>query len=135
MLEVVQFGIELLSRGAKKSVFVEKDKKALDCIHKNITKARLENDSSVLGMDVFSALNTLKISEAFDFIFMDPPYNKDIERQVLATLSDKSYVTSETTIIIEASLDTDFDYIDDMGYCLIKEKIYKTNKHIFLKKA
>ena len=36
-------------------------------------------------------------------------------------------------IIVEASLDTDFSYASELGYEIIKEKEYKTNKHVFLK--
>ena len=39
-----------------------------------------------------------------------------------------------TVIVIEASLETDFSYIDDLGFEITKEKIYKTNKHLFLQK-
>ena len=39
----------------------------------------------------------------------------------------------DTLIIVEASLETDFSYIEGYGYALVREKTYKTNKHIFLK--
>ncbi|MCR5415795.1 MAG: 16S rRNA (guanine(966)-N(2))-methyltransferase RsmD [Pseudobutyrivibrio sp.] len=129
-----QMGIEALSRGAREAIFVEKDKKALACIEANISKAKLSDVSSVYKEDVFSALNRLK-HEVFDIIFMDPPYNKDIEKDVLSALSNKSYVGEDTLIIVEASLETNLDYVSDMGYTIIKEKNYKTNKHIFIKKA
>ena len=66
---------------------------------------------------------------------MDPPYNKLIEKQVLETLSNLKSVSEDTLIIVEASLETDFDYVGDLGFEIIKEKIYKTNKHLFIKKA
>ncbi|MCR5581405.1 MAG: 16S rRNA (guanine(966)-N(2))-methyltransferase RsmD [Pseudobutyrivibrio sp.] len=130
-----QIGIEALSRGAKEAVFVEKDKAAISCIEKNLEKARLVDASTLYKEDVLSALNKLSGHEAFDFIFMDPPYDNLIEKRVLEYIINKNYVSDDTTIIVEASLDTDFDYLDDLGYTILKEKIYKTNKHIFLKKA
>ncbi len=130
-----QIGIEALSRGAKEAIFVEKDKTANNCIEKNLAKAKLDDFSTVYKEDVFSVLNKLNSHEPFDFIFMDPPYNKTIEKQVLESLTNKRYVDDYTTIIVEASLETEFDYVADLGYDIIKEKIYKTNKHIFLKKA
>ncbi len=129
-----QMGIEALSRGAKEAVFVEKDKKALSCISKNLSKAKFDN-STVYSEDVFSALNKLNNHEVFDFVFMDPPYNKEIEKQVLEQLITKPYIDENTTIIVEASLETDFSYISDLGYTILKEKLYKTNKHIFLERA
>lgn len=130
-----QMGIEALSRGASEAVFVEKEKSAISCIENNLSKAKFDEEATLYKEDVFSALNKLGGSEAFDFVFMDPPYNKLIEKQVLEALANKSYITDETTIIVEASLDTDIDYISDLGYTVTKVKTYKTNKHIFLKKA
>ena len=130
-----QIGIEALSRGAKSAVFVENDKKAYDCIEKNLAKARLTDSSTVLKIDFTSALNRLDNHEAFDIVFMDPPYNKLIEKKVLEQLTNKHYITADTLIIVEASLDTEFDYVSELGFSIVKEKLYKTNKHIFLKKA
>lgn len=130
-----QMGLEALSRGAAEAVFVEKDKRALSCINKNIAKAKLENQSKVYSEDVLSALNRLNNHDAFDIVFMDPPYNKLIEKQVLEALASKPYITEDTLIIVEASLETKFDYVDELGYVINKEKTYKTNKHLFIKKA
>ncbi len=130
-----QMGIEALSRGASEAVFVEKDKSAISCIENNLSKAKFTDEATLYKEDVFSALNKLNGSEEFDFVFMDPPYNKLIEKQVLESLANKSYISSETTIIVEASLETDLDYVSELGYTITKEKLYKTNKHIFLKKA
>ncbi|WP_033154830.1 16S rRNA (guanine(966)-N(2))-methyltransferase RsmD [Pseudobutyrivibrio ruminis] len=130
-----QMGIEALSRGASEAVFVEKDKSAISCIVNNLSKAKFTDEATLYKEDVFSALNKLNGSEEFDFVFMDPPYNKLIEKQVLESLANKSYISSETTIIVEASLETDIDYVSELGYTITKEKLYKTNKHIFLKKA
>ena len=130
-----QIGIEALSRGAKEAVFVENNKDAIRCIKKNIEKAGFNNNSRLYKLDVISALNSLEDSQRFDFVFMDPPYNKLIEKQVLEALVGKEYICSDTTIIVEASLETSFDYINDLGYEILKEKTYKTNKHMFLKRV
>ncbi len=130
-----QMGIEALSRGASEAVFVEKDKSAISCIENNLSKAKFTDEATLYKEDVFSALNKLNGSEEFDFVFMDPPYNKLIEKQVLESLANKSYISNETIIIVEASLETDIDYVSELGYTITKEKLYKTNKHIFLKKA
>ncbi len=130
-----QMGIEALSRGAKEAVFVEKDKKALTCINHNLAKAKFEDCSKVFNEDVFSAISRLKCSDGFDIVFMDPPYNKLIEKQVLESLVSRDYITDDTMIIVEASIETSFDYVSELGYSIVKEKVYKTNKHIFLKKV
>ena len=65
---------------------------------------------------------------------MDPPYNKDLERQVLEYLKDSSLANTDTLIVTEADLHTDFSYVEELGYELSRSKEYKTNKHIFLHK-
>ena len=49
-------------------------------------------------------------------------------------LAKMSIADEDTVIITEADLNTDFSYVTDLGYEVLREKIYKTNKHIFLKK-
>ena len=49
-------------------------------------------------------------------------------------LKDCPYVTEDTLIVIESTLDTDFDYVSSLGFIVTKEKIYKTNKHVFVKR-
>ena len=66
---------------------------------------------------------------------MDPPYNKELEKEVLIALSDSDILKEDTLIVVEASNDTDFDYLTELGYEIVKEKIYKTNKHVFIKRA
>jgi len=126
-------GIEALSRGAQEAVFVENGKEALQCINKNLEKTRLSSNAVVMRENVFDALNKLEGSnKVFDVVFMDPPYNKELERQVLEKLDGSNIVNEETVIIVEASLDTDFGYIEQTGFEIKQEKKYKTNKHVFL---
>ena len=129
-----QIGLEAVSRGARYAVFVEKNPKACSCIRDNLSFTKLAEHGKLLNMDVLQALRSLEGEEAFDCIFMDPPYNHDLERQVLEYLSDSSLADDHTLIITEADLHTDFSYVTDLGYELARSKEYKTNKHIFLHK-
>lgn len=126
-------GIEALSRGADMAVFVENNRKAAVCINDNLKFTKLDNKAAVMETDVISALKKLDNSgKQFDVIFMDPPYNNMYERMVLEELMESDILTAQTLIIIEASKETDFSYVTDMGYEIVKEKIYKTNKHVFV---
>ena len=127
-------GIEALSRGAESAVFVEKNPKACACIRENLTFTKLAEHGKLLNMDVLQALRSLEGEEAFDCIFMDPPYNKNLERQVLEYLKDSSLANTDTLIVTEADLHTDFSYVEELRYELSRSKEYKTNKHIFLYK-
>lgn len=126
-------GIEALSRGCGMAVFVENDREAVACIRENLERTKLFENAAVMQKDVFAALDQLeKERKSFDIIFMDPPYDMLHEKRVLNRLSDSMLIHEDTLIVVEASLETDFSYIEDSGYKIIREKIYKTNKHIFL---
>ncbi len=151
-------GLEAVSRGAKRAVFVEQNRKAAACIRENIRFTRAERESTLLVMDVFAALKRLEQElrtggqrkpevsepllpqrapgdgEPFHLVFMDPPYDRGLERQVLAYLKDSPLITEETLLIVEASLKTDFSYLADLGYDVVKWKKYKTNVHLFLRR-
>lgn len=123
-------GIEALSRGARHAYFVENNRNAISCITENLQFTRFADRATVLRRDVLSALPGIHEKEV-DVIFMDPPYHNEYERSVLQMLHGLPYVTENTLIVIEASRDTDFSYLEDMGFYIEKEKCYRTNKHVF----
>lgn len=126
-------GIEALSRGAKETVFVENNKEAINCIKENLIFTKLVNSGIVMSYDVMTAISMLEGRNAkFDIVFMDPPYNHLFEKDVLNYLKESNLISNESIIIVEASNETEFDYLEDMGYKIIKEKVYKTNKHVFI---
>lgn len=129
-------GLEAASRGAKEVVLVEKNRKAAAVIAENRTFTKLEQESLLLCMDVFSALTKLEQEghAPFDIVFMDPPYDRLLEKQALQALSSSRLVSRDTLLIVEASLETDFSYLEGMGYELNRRKKYKTNVHALIQK-
>lgn len=126
--------IEALSRGAKEAVMIDNDNEAVRCIKENIRRTHFEDVTRVLKMDAVTALKKLDMTgNAFDIIFMDPPYNHDIEKKILEFLSDSCLVHKGTLIIVETSLETDISYMYDMSYSVEKVKEYKTNRHVFIR--
>ena len=127
-------GIEALSRGAACAVFVEQSKKAMECIKDNLKYTKLYDRAITYETDVLNALSRLEGTQTFDYIFMDPPYNQLHEKRVLEYLSRSTLLSEDGIIIVEASLETDFSYVEELRFSIVKEKEYKTNKHIFLEK-
>lgn len=126
-------GIEALSRGAADVIMVEQSKEALDCIQDNLTTTKLTKEAKVMAMDVLVAITRLESEKkSFDIIFMDPPYQQEWEKRVLERLQHSSLVTEDTWIVVEASLNTEFEYLSDYGFEMFKEKRYKNNKHVFI---
>lgn len=126
-------GIEALSRGARKAVFVENNREAAECIRENLEATGLAGRALVMVCDVMEALTRLSERGCeFDIIFMDPPYDKLLEKKVLELLACSPLVKEDTLVIVEASSHTQMDYLSELGFRLNREKRYKTNKHLFM---
>lgn len=130
-------GIEALSRGAKKAVFVERAKPAIKCITENLNTTKLAEEAQIYPMEVMSALRQMEGRIQFDIIFMDPPYGHELEKEVLYYLASSSLLHKDTLIVVEASNETDFEYVTKdaaLHMDIIKCKRYKTNSHLFIQK-
>lgn len=129
-------GIEALSRGANFATFVDNNKEAVKCIKDNLGFTNLSDRAQVLENNAVNAISLLNDKGIlYDVVFIDPPYNNEFEKTVLIELKDSDIIDEYSLIIVEASKETDFSYIKEIGYKIIKEKIYKTNKHIFVQKV
>ena len=101
-------GLEAASRGAKRVVFVEREERCADCIGENITTLGIrpyekrDTEVSVICADAFKTIKELaKNSEKFDIIFFDPPYERQLEKKPLKTLSGYDILHPNSTIIIQ----------------------------------
>lgn len=94
-----QMGIEALSRGAKKAVFVDESKKAVEVIKKNLQKTDLQNSAEVVNTNSLRFLDYN--NEPFDIIFLDPPYGSELVEKALEKISKNIKKTS--LIICETS--------------------------------
>ena len=126
-------GIEALSRGAKCAYFIDNDRESIACIEANLKKTKLFDAALVLKQDGVSALG-YSIRETADVIFADPPYGKGYDQMLIAAAASSRAVTEDTLIVIEEEKDRDFSFVYEHGFDIIKEKIYKTNKHVFIRK-
>ncbi len=129
-----QMGIEALSRGAAMAYFIDNNKLAVECIKRNVHHTDFEEESRILMGDAIFEIRKLEGSVQFDIIFIDPPYHAGFEKDVLAAILQSDLLAEDGYVIVEADLATDFSFADTLGYEIIKEKKYKTNKHVFLAK-
>ena len=128
-------GIEALSRGAVKAVFVENSTKAAACIRDNLEHTHFTQEGELIVADALAALTRLEhtMKEPFDIIFMDPPYDRGLEQSALRYLGSSRHENEDTLFIVEMSGKADIDIFDSLGYEIIKVKEYKSNKHVFMK--
>ena len=86
-----------------------------------------------MPVDVLTALKSLEGNQQFDFIFMDPPDEKELEKAALAEIKKNGLADENTVVIVEASLGTAPSGLEGLGFFVSRVKKYKTNQHIFLK--
>lgn len=125
--------IEALSRGAKYAYIVDNSKEAIECIKQNVNFTKLSDRATIIARSAIDSLYEINVPA--DIIFMDPPYGADVEEDVLAALSNARCLTEDTLIIIEADINKDFDFVTGLGYEVTREKCYKTNKHVFIRRS
>lgn len=126
--------IEALSRGAAYAVLVEQNARAVQCIRENLVFTGTDDRAEVRRCDVLTALRQMEGQKPFDIIFMDPPYDQELEQRVLEYLADSTLADEYTVIVVEASSKTDLSWLEKMGYHAYKYRRYKMNQHVFLQK-
>jgi 16S rRNA (guanine966-N2)-methyltransferase len=95
-------GLEALSRGAEKVVFVESNARCNAILMKNIAKTATHDRTVVLTRDVFDALGKLQKEEAlFDVVLADPPYKKGLNTRLLNSLSHSAILKPAALLILQ----------------------------------
>jgi len=115
-------GIEALSRGARKVIFVEKGRQALRLIQANLNQFGLEDRSEILPKDVNRAIGILKQrGECFDLILMDPPYERGLIQRTLMKLNSHQIYHRDSILVIEHNRREPLPHILD-GWNLIRQQ-------------
>lgn len=95
-------GIEALSRGASRAVFVDKNRQSINIIKQNLEHTKLENKALTMQQEVDKIYSNLpKELTKFDIIFMDPPYNKNFVQKTLISLESNGILKESGLIIAE----------------------------------
>jgi 16S rRNA (guanine(966)-N(2))-methyltransferase RsmD len=95
-------GIEALSRGAKRVIFVERGREATWLIKNNLAQCGMAMVSEIIPKDVIRAIGVLhQRGETFDLILMDPPYEKGLIEKTLCKLQSHRIYRDDSILIIE----------------------------------
>lgn len=108
-------GLEALSRGFKRTVFIEKNKKVYGVIKSNLKKYERENDITLILGDSLSVCDKFCGNSKFDVIYIDPPYFSGVYEKSLETASN----ICSGIIILEHVVELDLS-----DYRVIKQKHY-----------
>jgi 16S rRNA (guanine(966)-N(2))-methyltransferase RsmD len=95
-------GLEALSRGAARAVFVEQDAAAVTALRRNIGTLRVQGATRIIRADAGRALGLLAADgERFELIFLDPPYDAGLVVKTLTRLADGSLTTADTLVVAQ----------------------------------
>ena len=118
-------GIEALSRGAKKAVFVDNDKQAIEAMEYNLNHTKLMDRAEIFKAEVMTAIKALGAKNAkFDIIFMDPPYMAGLYKPTLSTILSEGLLNKDGYIIMEHPARVELPAVD--GFKVVRRKDYKT---------
>ena len=117
-----QIGIEFLSRGLKLVCFKEIDNSSFRVLKANL--AKIKDDNYILNkLDYKLALETYRDKDIkFDYVFLDPPYDKDFIDHSLRLILDYELLNEEGIVITES--DREFNFSEKYDFYLYKEKTY-----------
>jgi 16S rRNA (guanine(966)-N(2))-methyltransferase RsmD len=95
-------GIEALSRGAERAIFVDRAPSAVAAVRDNLRRTGLEERASVRRSDVRTFLERLPEDGGFDLVFLDPPYEAGPSEldPVLAALDLKPLLREGFTVVM-----------------------------------
>ena len=92
-------GIEALSRGAEKCVFVDMSEGAIKCVKANLEHTKLSEAAEIKKSDGISFLKGC--NEDFELIFLDPPYHKGLAEEALKLISEKNILKKGGFVSVE----------------------------------
>ncbi len=92
-------GIEALSRGARRAVFIEKSAIAAKTLQSNL-EALDANNATVLKMDATKYLAESE-PEQFDIVFLDPPFAAELHGELCRLLTDRDWLARRARVYVE----------------------------------
>ena len=104
-----QLGVEALSRGASKTVFVDEDAAACNVIRENLRRTHFDELGKVVRSDYVSYLRSYE--EKFDIIILDPPYAQFFLENALNIISEIDILQSGGIIVTERPLNKELSLL------------------------
>lgn len=97
-----QLGIEALSRGAKRAVFVDAREEACKLIRENLRRTKLEEAADVVRSDYLDYLSRCR--ERYSLIFLDPPYAEVFLENAIRRITEIDILQSDGIMVAERPL-------------------------------
>lgn len=124
-------GIEALSRGAGKALFVEKSRDAVRHLERNLERTHLAGRATIVNRDVFSALPRLA-GAPFSLVLADPPYGGTIASQFLHDMMSTAVLQPDGLLVLETSVHTEVDIPQALS--IVRDKKTGDTRLLFLRR-
>ena len=127
---VGSFGIECISRGAKKVIFIENYKNALLILKRNLSNLANVNNYEIIEKNIYTENLSENLNEKFDLIFLDPPYKDKNLHELLLKINNLNILKKDGVIILHRHKKE--KEIFPSNFKIIEKKQYGISKIIFL---
>ncbi len=117
------YSFELISRGARNAVLIDKNPKAVEVIKKNVARMGLENQVRVIRGDALKVIDQLAIKgQSFDIIIVAPPYFTGLDALSMRKLSRTGLLAPGGIVVLQQAMEEQL--VDAYGV-LKSRKTYK----------
>tara|TARA_S200000501_G_C20421333_1_gene568116 strand:+ start:15 stop:572 length:558 start_codon:yes stop_codon:yes gene_type:complete len=127
---VGSFGIECLSIGVKKVIFIENYKGVLPVLKKNLLSLNSNQNYKIIEKNIYNENLFLELNHKFDIIFLDPPYKDKNLENLLNEIKDQKILNINGIIILHRHK-KEVDSFPS-SFKIIEQKVYGISKIIFL---
>ena len=123
------FGIECISRKAKKIFFIENYSEALKILNKNIINLKISSKCDIFESDCFKIFNNKKyVNTKFDIVFLDPPYKENKINHLIDDIKNKCILSDSGIIILHRHKNDNIVITDNLN--IIDSRKYGISKII-----
>ena len=123
------FGLECLSRNAKKVTFIENDIKAFSLLSKNLDKLSLKDKAILFNDKIENVIH--RLNSSYQIFFFDPPFRDKNFIEYFKTLKERQLYSKNHIVIIHREKKSDEDLKKYLNF--ISERVYGRSKIIFAK--
>ena len=127
---VGSFGLECVSRGADKVIFVERDKNAAETLNANLLTLSINDKATVMNEKIIDFLNRKQFRK-FNIFFLDPPFADNSFLEELKLIKQKKIYKNNHIVIIHREQKSSDNFTKVINPIIIKK--YGRSKIIFAK--